>query len=486
MKKRVLSMLLAFILCFSTLPMTAFAQEADAVTEQEEQQEAAPAAEPEEQQEADSAAEQKEAEAAAAPGEETPSDKSTTVEAPGTGDPIAGEVPDTVKPTVESVSDSDAGTQGTGADDEKKAAVQKVQALIDALPETVTVENAESVSAQLEAIDEAMAELTEEQREELDMTRLHAISEVLNTPMTVPMTVAEGQHVDHPICGATCTDENNHSIVTEWKPIDSEAALQAATEGYYYLTQDIVTTETWKPKSNVVLCLNGHSIAANGNFAVIEIKGANRQFTLCDCNSSASTHYFIKSVENNFTRWVPCEENTENRISVTGGVITHSVRTSDLGVEVNNNATFTMYGGTICGHEQPHSYYGAGVYVHDSTFNMYGGAISGNAASWCGGVAALGSTFNMYGGVISDNMVSAGGGGVLLSDKSVMNMSGNAQISDNIALAESQASGGGVYIYADYEGEGNRLIMSDDAKISGNKAASGGAVSSAMLPIVQT
>lgn len=458
MKKRVLSMLLAFILCFSTLPMTAFAQEADAVTEQEEQQEA------------DSAEEQEEAEAAAAPEAETSSDKSTTVETPGTEDSTAGEAPD------KSVSDSDAGTQDTGADDEKKAAVQKVQALIDALPETVTVENAESVRAQLEAIDEAMAELTEEQREELDMTRLYAISEALNTPMTVPMTVAEGQHADHPICGATCTDGDEHGTVTDWQPIGSETELKVATEGHYYLTQDIVTTETWKPKSNVVLCLNGHSIAANGDFAVIEIKGANRQFTLCDCNSSASTHYFIKSAENNFTRWVPCEENTENRISVTGGVITHSVRTSDLGVEVDNIATFTMYGGTICGHEQPHSYYGAGVYVHDSTFNMYGGAISGNAASWCGGVAALGSTFNMYGGVISDNMVSAGGGGVLLSDKSVMNMSGNAQISDNIALAESQASGGGVYIYADYEGEGNRLIMSDDAKIIGNKAASGGAV----------
>ena len=456
MKKRVLSMLLAFILCFSTLPMTAIAQEADAVTEQE----------------ADSAEEQEEAEAAA-PEAETSSDKSTTVETPGTEDSTAGEAPD------KSVSDSDAGTQDTGADDEKKAAVQKVQALIDALPETVTVENAESVSAQLEAIDEAMAELTEEQREELDMTRLHAISEVLNTPMTVPMTVAEGQHVDHPICGATCTDENSHSIVTEWKPIGSETDLRAATEGYYYLTQDIVTMETWKPNNNVVLCLNGHSIAANGDFGVIEIKGANRQFTLCDCKGSASTHYFIKSVENNFTRWVPCEKDekdTENCIPVTGGVITHSAGKSDLGVEVDNNATFTMYGGTICGHEQPHSYYGAGVYVHNSTFNMYGGAISGNAANWCGGVAALGSTFNMYGGVISDNMVSAGSGGVLLSDKSVMNMSGNAQISNNIALAESQASGGGVYIYADYEGEGNRLIMSDDAKISGNKAASGGAV----------
>ena len=465
MKKRVLSMLLAFILCFSTLPMTAFAQEADAVAEQEEQQET------------DSAAEQEEAEAAAAPGEETPADKSTTAATPGTEDSTAGEAPDTVEPSVESVSDSDAGTQDTSADDEKKAAVQKVQALIDALPDEVTVENAESVGAQLEAIDEAMESLTKEQIAELDMTRLHAISEALNTPMTVPMTVAEGQHVDHPICGATCTDKYKHSIVTEWKSIDSEAALQAATEGYYYLTQDIVTTGTWEPNNNVVLCLNGHSIAANGDFGVIEIKGANRQFTLCDCNSSASTHYFIKSVENNLTRWVPCEENTENRISVTGGVITHSVRTSDLGVKVDKNATFTMYGGTICGNKLQGSYNGAGVYVHDSTFNMYGGAIRGNAASWGGGVAALGSTFNMYGGVISDNMVSASAGGVLLSDKSVMNMSGNAQISNNIAPTKWTTSGGGVYIFASTDGEvSNCLYMSDNAKISGNPATSGGAV----------
>ena len=462
MKKRVLSMLLALILCFSTLPMTAFAQEAvqeaDVVTEQ-----------------ADPAAEQEEAEAAAAPEAETSSDKSTTVETPGTEDSTAGEVPDTVEPSVESVSDSDAGTQDTSADDEKKAAVQKVQALIDALPDEVTVENAESVGAQLEAIDEAMESLTKEQIAELDMTRLHAISEALNTPMTVPMTVAEGQHVDHPICGATCTDKYKHSIVTEWKSIDSEAALQAATEGYYYLTQDIVTMETWKPNNNVVLCLNGHSIAANGDFVVIEIdKG---QFTLCDCNSSESMHYFTTSKEGLFTRWVPCEENTENRISVTGGVITHSVGRSDLGVKVDNNATFTMYGGTICGNKLQGSYNGAGVYVHNSTFNMYGGAIRGNAASWGGGVAALGSTFNMYGGVISDNMVSASAGGVLLSDKSVMNMSGNAQISNNIAPTKWTTSGGGVYIFASTDGEvGNCLYMSDNAKISGNTATQGGAV----------
>ena len=84
-----------------------------------------------------------------------------------------------MKPSAESVSDNDAGTQDTAADDEKKAAVQKVQALIDALPETVTVENAESVGAQLEAIAEAMESLTEEQRAELDMGRFDAICAAL-------------------------------------------------------------------------------------------------------------------------------------------------------------------------------------------------------------------------------------------------------------------------------------------------------------------
>ena len=176
-------MLLAFILCFSTLPMTAFAQKAV--------------------QEADVATEQEEAEAAAAPGEETPADKSTT----------AGEAPDTVKLSAESVSDNDVGTQDTVADDEKKAAVQKVQALIDALPETVTVENAESVGEQLEAIAEAMESLTEKQIAELDMTRLNAISEALNAPMTV----AEGEH-EHRLCDGGIPVTGSAGIIVGRQP----------------------------------------------------------------------------------------------------------------------------------------------------------------------------------------------------------------------------------------------------------------------------
>lgn len=467
MKKRVLSMLLAFILCFSTLPMTAFAQDADVVTERGEQQEADSAEEQEKQQEADSAegqeeqqeavpvTEQKKAEAAAAPGEETSSDKKSTT---------AGEAPGTVEPSAESVSDSDAGTQDTGADDEKKAAVQKVQALIDALPETVTEENAERVSEQLEAIDEAMAELTEEQREELNMTRLHAISEALNAPMTVPMTVAEGQHI-HPVCGATCGDENGHSDVT-WTATYTLTSDMAA--GNYYLTTDVTLDATWTPANGTALDLNGHSITVNADADAITVP-AGSSFTLTDCNSSGGEHYFTKNTEKN-NLWEPAE--TGGDITVTGGVITHNSGKNGSGIVMQarqNNGTFTMYGGTICGNYSITS--GAGVRSTYGKIIMSGGAISGNVAagnSSGGGVYLFGNggSFDMSGNAkITDNATNRFGGGVNVTGdvngKASFTMSGKAQITHNMCFG-SACGGAGVYAM---RGE---FTMNDNAAISEN------------------
>lgn len=480
MKKRVLSMLLAFILCFSTLPMTAFAQEADAVTEQEEQQEAAPAAEPEEQQEADSAAEQKEAEAATAPGEETPSDKSTTVEAPGTGDPIAGEVPDTVKPTVESVSDSDAGTQDAGADDEKKAAVQKVQALIDALPETVTVENAESVSAQLEAIDEAMESLTEEQIAELDMTRLHAISEAMNALMMV----AE-QHT-HCICGMNHQYIGDHTADSQvtfkklWmdkgilKIDDAEVEKKSDIIGYsgecyvlplgdYYLDSDLTLScpiyigQEVKLDTNakvVNLCLNGNSITANGDFDTIIL--------FCD-NSNAKMALSLTDCQGT-------------------GKITHADGKNGCGVYVDafHRATFNMYGGSITGNNGHASSSntstpdGGGVYMNNTThmrndggiFNMYGGTISNNSATNGGGLFMcnnVGNIFRMYGGSITGNKATGMGGGVYSAGGEITMTGGT--INHNNA-----SQGGGMY-----ESGGSSVFFTmSGGSITGNTATGKG------------
>ncbi len=473
MKKRVLSMLLAFILCFSTLPMTAFAQDADVVTEREEQQEADSAEEQGEQQEADSAEEQeeqKEAEAAAAPGEETSSDKSTT----------AGEAPDTVEPSAESVSDSDAGTQDTGADDEKKAAVQKVQALIDALPETVTVENAESVGAQLEAIDEAMAELTEEQREELDMTRLNAISEAMNAPMMV----AEGEHT-HCICGKEHHDIGDHKADSQvtftklWmdngklKIGDKELTTTVTIDngyfdqgqkvtcyelpaGNYYLGSSITLDypiyiashyATAPASKDVKLCLNGKTITANGDFSAIVCSSnlSKTTFTLTDCQQKAGTI-------------------THTAGKTGSGVLLYSSWTAPDG----NGTRFNMYGGSITGNTAK---YGGGVYIERAKgeggiFNLYGGVISGNTANDAGGgVGTSGrySAFTMYDGEITNNTAGTDGGGVSsASAKFIMN---GGSITGNTA-----ATGGGVSVGS----HGSTDFTMNGGVIKNNRASTNG------------
>ena len=480
MKKRVLSMLLAFILCFSTLPMTAFAQEAlqeaDAVTEQEEQQEAAPAAEPEEQQEADSAAEQKEAEAATAPGEETPSDKSTT----------AGEAPDTVKSTGESISDNDAGTQDTSADDEKKAAVQKVQALIDALPETVTVENAESVSAQLEAIDEAMESLTEEQIAELDMTRLHAISEAMNALMMV----AEGEHT-HCICGKEHHDIGDHKADSQvtfmklWmdkgilKIDDAEVEKKSDIIGYsgecyvlplgdYYLDSDLTLScpiyigqeVNQDPTAKVVnLCLNDNSITADGDFdAIILFRGnstAKMVLSLTDCQGTGKiTHADGKNGCGVYVDAFHRATFNMYRGSITGNnghASSSNTSTPDGGGVYMNNTThmrndggiFNMYGGTISNNSATN---GGGLFMCNNVgniFRMYGGSITGNKATGMGGgVYSAGGEITMTGGTINHNNASQGGGMYESGGSSVFFTMSGGSITGNTATVK----GGGVYV----------------------------------------
>lgn len=344
MKKRVLSMLLAFILCFSTLPMTAFAQEAvqeaDAVTEQEEQQEAAPAAEPEEQQEAVPAAEQKEAEAAAAPGEETPSDKSTTVATSDTEDSTAGEAPDTVKSTGESISDNNAGTQDTSADDEKKAAVQKVQALIDALPETVTVENAESVSAQLEAIDEARGS---------------------------GAFVAGGSTFN--MYGGSITGNTART----------GAGVRMYNNGTFNMYGGNITGNEAKN-----FTLNSENVGIGGGVCM---------------EKNSTFNMYAGTISNNTGEYGGGVYSYDGSVfNMSGGTIENNQATGKNtafggggGVNIVGN-TFNMSGGTI--RDNNTNAYGGGVYV-GSNFNMTGGEITGNEANKFGGGVYVKSAYGM-------------------------------------------------------------------------------------------
>ena len=476
MKKRVLSMLLAFTLCFSTVPMTAFAQGTEVVTEQAEQEETQDVTEP--------AAVQEEVEAVATP--ETPADESTTAE-----DSVTDEEIDIVSPTEKNVSGGDAGEQDTEADSEKDAAVQAVQALIDALPDEVTVENADELQAQLMAIDEAMDTLTEEQIAALNMERYEAVCAAL----TQLVAVQTGEHTHYLCGGTTCNGigghtENGEVAFTAW----NTTWMLPTEKGNYYLMDDVTLSETWIPKDGVVLCLNGHTITVEAGDDGITV-GNNKTFTLCDClHSGKITHGTDGNGDKYYGSGVCVSNGTFNMYD---GSITENEKDSGAGVNMYQG-TFNMYGGNITKNTAKYSSgssrlpVGGGVSMETSTFNMYDGAITYNTSEYAGGLEmTVGSVFNMSGGTIANNSATGyttpaygGGGGVNIVD-GTFNMSGGTIKNNQTALVgggvntgsenffnmtggeitDNQATkyGGGVYAKS-----AGYFTVSGSAKVSGN------------------
>lgn len=372
MKKRVLSLFLTFVLSFSMMPMSAFAEGTGAVAEQEAQ---------------------------------------------SSGDTAY------VSTTGEDVSGGDAANEDAS---NKDTAVEAAQALIDALPEEVTTENADELQAQLMAIDEALAELSEEQAAGLDMTRYEKICAALNAPALV----AE-QDSGH--------TEADHANMIPWEETDS----LPNTAGSYYLTKDVTLTAEWElPAGDTTLCLNGHSITLNAAGAVIDMQFYGTIFTLYDCIGT--------------------------------GTITHGMnddtRYQGGGVAVSDG-TFNMYGGTITDNIKGANNYGGGVYVSRGTFNMYNGKIINNATSadsyGGGGVYVDRGTFNMSGGEISGNTALGEGGGILLADKSTFIMT-DGSISKNVGGDTNY--GGGICV-----SYGSTFTMKG-GDVTGNKSGKGGGV----------
>ena len=391
MKKRVLSLFLTFVLSFSMMPMSAFAEGTGAVAEQEAQ---------------------------------------------SSGDTAY------VSNTGEDVSGGDAANEDAS---NKDAAVEAAQALIDALPEEVTAENADELQAQLMAIDEALAELSEEQAAGLDMTRYEKICAALNAPALV--AEQDGEH--------------DHAKMKPWTETDS----LPNTAGSYYLTKDVTLTAEWEPKSGIVLCLNGKSITLNAEGDVINMSANGTIFTLYDCHKSGTiTH----GKDSNDTTYNGCGVVVGGTFNMYGGKITGNVRTgyeNGGGVFVSYGI-FNMYDGEITNNSCGSS--GGGVYVERGTFSMSGGEISGNTSGEYGGGIELykKSDFTMTGGSISQNKAENGyyGGGIDVSYGSTFTMNGGT------ITGNTSCTGGGVYVGTAVENYGNNTFNMNGGTITGNTA----------------
>ena len=402
MKKRILSCLMALALCLTLLPTAALAEETEGTAQTSPAvEESTDPANGEAKQENQPAAPEQEGQSAEAKQE------SQSAEAKQENQPA--ETKQENQPAETKQENQPAEPEEQQEDSAAKQAVAAVQAMVDALPDASELDGMDDADAMAvyeafqAACDAYYETLTEGQQAQLKNTEK---LEALSAWFSQSAALAAGGH-QHPICGASCTDDENHDNVT-WTGAMGVTGLRAG--GHYYLMKDVKVSETWHPEDGVVLCLNGHSITATTtSINVIEVdKG--KTFTLTDCG--------------------------------TAGTVTHEAEKRGRGVMVFG--TFNLYGGNITGNQTDGNYndrgtFGAGVYV------------------------ATYSVFNMYGGKITDNMGYSGGGSVYVaptyadSSRAVFNMSGG-EISGNSSLYGNSS---GVYV------NGGEFIMSGGS-ITGN------------------
>jgi len=269
---------------------------------------------------------------------------------------------------------------------------------------------------------------------------------------------ASGDH-KHCLCAGLSSVGCTHDAMpfAEW---DDPNSLPAS--GNWYLATDVSLTNRVEVYDELNLCLNGHTITANG----VENAGTDLHFKVMNQGTLSIT------------------DCTENPGKLTGGTFGSVLFNWDT-----SGGSFNLYNGIITGNESRSAVAGA-VKVQCSkeegnTFNMYGGKITGNAdyaylkkgevlGGKGGGVYVLRSTFNMYGGEISGNQAvllehegknyGGRGGGVYAETAAKVNLYGG-KISGNTATAD----GGGLYVISK-----NTVVTLDGTEISGNTAKNGG------------
>lgn len=196
----------------------------------------------------------------------------------------------------------------------------------------------------------------------------------------------------HCVCGAEHQTIGDHTA----EDADASKTFQAwesdnklpDKEGRYYLTKDVVISETWQPADGTVLCLNGKTITGEAKDKYV-IYITNGSFDLTDCCRNTGS------------------------IAYGGG-----------GVFVDKGKTFNMYAGII------RNSINRGLVIY-GTANMYDGVIKENGGGVILGYSDYSTNFNMYGGSIIKNKTASSDGAGVNRLAGRFTVSGNVQITGN-------------------------------------------------------
>ena len=369
----------------------------------------------------------------------------------------------------------ESGQTGTSKDAPAITAAD-VQALIDALPEaeTISEDNAADVEVQLEAIDEAKVQLSDEDFAVLDFTRYDAAVAVLMALSGEPDTAFVPQPANdhtHCYCGDVIAgDHTSHSDVT-YQPWNGTSGISYTNNtAYVYLTGNATLSgHLTVDGKTLYLCLNGKTLASNGT-AKIQVKNGGR-LVLCDCQGSGTISGNTATMNSdNAGGAIYMRGNgkidisgsaqiTGNSSSLDGGAILMGWGTINISgsAKISNN-TASRWGGAICLRQDSNQ---------STTLNMRGGEISGNRATKEGGAVHVldkDCMFYLYDGKITGNTSGDGGAIYLNQEPSWLIMQGG-EISGNTATG----NGGGVYIYRT-----GSVCQLYSGKIENNKASGNG------------
>ena len=367
----------------------------------------------------------------------------------------------------------------TGAsDDAPVITAADVQALIYALPEAETIgaDNAADVEAQLEAIDEAKIQLSDEDFAVLDFTRYDAAAAALMALSGEPgaaFTPQTANDHSHCCCGGSVTagDHTSHSDVTYQLWNGTSSITYTNNTAYVYLTGNATLSgHLTVDDKTLYLCLNGKTLASNGT-AKIQVENGGR-LVLCDCRGGGTFKGATQSVWGGACIYLYTSTLDMFGGKLTGGKVTGKGGGGAIALD-DQQCIFNMYGGEISGNNGKN--YGGAIFrkfnanmpnTTGGTFNMYGGTIKDNTAKNGGAFfSTTGGTINMTGGTMSGNKATqssndAGGGAIYMRGSGTINISGSAQITGN----SSSLDGGAILM-----GWGT-INISDSAKINNNTA----------------
>ena len=211
-------------------------------------------------------------------------------------------------------------------------------------------------------------------------------------PMAGGGVFAQTTEHKHCVCGAEHQTIGDHTA----EDADASKTFQAwesdnklpDKEGRYYLTKDVVISETWQPADGTVLCLNGKTITGEAKDKYV-IYITNGSFDLTDCSRNTGS------------------------IAYGGG-----------GVFVDKGKTFNIYAGII------RNSINRGLVIY-GTANMYDGVIKENGGGVILNYSDYSTNFNMYGGSIIKNKTASSDGAGVNRLAGRFTVSGNVQITGN-------------------------------------------------------